>query len=243
MSAVFQDKGSPAPGAGRSAPGEASAPGLAARLYGHLVTLRLLSARMVLLQRAGKIAYHASSIGEEGVIVAAALAARPEDWVFPGAREWGAALVRGLPLETYVHHAFGNSEDPAKGHSAPDHPPARSVRVAPASGVAGAHLPQAVGTAWAAKIKKDDVACVAIFGEAANATGDLHNALNFAGVFKPQVVFVCREAEAPKAGTADDRALAYGIASAVVDGSDPLAVHALVTEALARAATGKGATL
>ena len=146
-------------------------------LYRHMLTLRLLSARMVDLQRTSKVALHTSCLGEEAVIAAATLAARASDWVFPGAREWGAAIVRGLPIEAYVHHAFGTIHDAAKGHSAPDHPPARMYRVAPASGVAGAHVPQAVGAAWAAKIKKDDVATVAIFGDAANGTGDLHNAL------------------------------------------------------------------
>jgi len=184
--------------------------------------------------------------------VGAALAAREGDWVFPGVREWGAAIVRGLPVAAYVHHAFGDGEDPAKGHAAPDHPPARSVRVAPASGVVGAHVPQAVGAAWAAKIKKDDVATIAIFGEGATSTGDFHNALNFAGVFKAPCVLVCRN-NGHAAGTPASRqtksesfaakAVAYGVASARVDGSDALAVFTLLREAIARAAAGKGATL
>ena len=212
-------------------------------LYRHMVTLRLVSARMVDLQRSEKIAFHASCLGEEAVIAAAALAARPNDWVFPGAREWGAALVRGLPLANYMHHAFGSRSDATKGHSPPDHPPARAYRVAPASGVAGAHVPQAVGAAWAAKIKKDDVATVAIFGEAATSSGDFHNAVNFAGVFKPAVVFVCRNDGRERFASTRERAIAYGVASATVDGSDALAVLTVVRAALARAAGGKGATL
>src|SRR5262245_36121112 len=112
----------------------------AGALHRHIVLLRIISARMVALQRAEKIGFHTSSIGEEAVIVGAALAAREDDWVFPGAREWGAALVRGLPLSAYVHHAYGNAEDPSCGHAPPDHPPARKCRVVPASGVVGAHL-------------------------------------------------------------------------------------------------------
>ena len=212
-------------------------------LYRHLVTLRLLSARMVHLQRTEKVSAHASSLGEEGVIAASVLAARAEDWIFPGAREWGAAIVRGLSIGDYLHHAFGSGADVAKGHSAPDHPPARRVNVAPASGVAGAHVAQAVGAAWAAKIKKDDVACVALFGEAANSSGDLHNALNFAGVFKAPVVLVCRVDGRHHAGAPVDRAIAYGLAHARLDGSDPLAVLTTVRAALKRATSGQGATL
>lgn len=215
----------------------------AVALYRHMVTLRLVSARMVDLQRSEKIAFHSSCLGEEAVIAAATLAARPSDWVFPGVREWGAALVRGLPLVNYMHHAFGSRSDAAKGHSPPDHPPARAYRVAPASGIAGAHVPQAVGAAWAAKIKKDDVATIAIFGEAASSSGDFHNAVNFAGVFKPAVVFVCRNDGRERFASTRERAIAYGVASATVDGSDALAVLSVVRAALARAAEGKGATL
>jgi pyruvate dehydrogenase E1 component alpha subunit len=218
----------------------------AVALYRHMVTLRLVSARMVDLQRSEKIAFHSSCLGEEAVIAAATLAARPNDWVFPGVREWGAALVRGLPLANYMHHASGSARDAAKGHSPPDHPPARKYRVAPASGIAGAHVPQAVGAAWAAKIKKDDVATIAIFGEGASSSGDFHNAVNFAGVFKPAVVFVCRNDGRERFASTRERAIAYGVASATVDGSDALAVLTVVRAALARAAlsgAAKGATL
>jgi TPP-dependent pyruvate/acetoin dehydrogenase alpha subunit len=218
----------------------------AVALYRHMVTLRLVSARMVDLQRSEKIAFHAPCLGEEAVIVAATLAARENDWVFPGGREWGAAIVRGLPIADYMHHAFGSQADAAKGHSAPDHPPARKLRVAPASGVAGAHVPQAVGAAWAAKIKKDDVATVAIFGESASSSGDFHNAVNFAGVFKPAVVLVCRNDGRERFASTRERAIAYGVASATVDGSDALAVLTVVRAAIARGALsggGKGATL
>ena len=220
--------------------------------FRHMVRLRLLSARMVDLQRTEKVAFHASSLGEEAAIVGATLAAREQDWVFPGTREWGAAIVRGMPIAAYVHHAFGTSHDPAKGHAAPDHPPARKVKVAPASGVVGAHVPQAVGAAWAAKIEKHDVATIALFGEGATSTGDFHNALNFAGVFKTPCVLVCRNngravstpsARQSRSESYAAKAIAYGVASAKIDGIDVDAVLALVREAHARAIAGKGTTL
>jgi pyruvate dehydrogenase E1 component alpha subunit len=131
-----------------------------------------------------------------------------------------------------VHHAFGSAKDPALGHSAPDHAPARAFRIVPPSGVIGAHLPQGVGVAWAAKTRKENVAAIVLFGKEAIDTGDFHNALNFAGVMKAPVVFVCR---APVA----ERAVAYGLASAIVDGADAAAVHAAVSAAIERG----GATL
>lgn len=206
----------------------------------HIVRLRLVSARMVLLQRTERVASHHASIGEEAAIVGAALAARDGDWLFPGAREWGAALVRGVPLADYVHHAFGSRAARAKGHAPPDFVASRSARVAPASGVAGAHLTQAVGAAWAAKIKKDDVATLALFGVEATTGGDFHNAMNFAGVFKAPCVMVCRHDGAIDVAA---KAVAYGVASAKVDGMDVAAVQKIVRAAIERAAAGQGPTL
>jgi pyruvate dehydrogenase E1 component alpha subunit/2-oxoisovalerate dehydrogenase E1 component alpha subunit len=202
---------------------------------------------MILLQRGERIAFHASSIGEEAAIVGASLAAGPDDWVFPSARDWYATIARGLPLEAYVQHAFGTAADPTKGHAAPDHAPARKFGVVPPSGVAGAHLPQAVGAAWAAKIKRArGVATVALFDAGVCEGGDFHNAMNFAGVFKTPAVLVCRTGARPGgrvAARVAERAVAYGVASARVDGGDPEAVAEIVAAALARAREGRGATL
>lgn len=210
-------------------------------LYRHMTRLRLVSAQMVDLQREGTVAFHASSIGDEAIIAAVALAARPSDWVFPSVRAWGAALVRGMPIARYMHHAFGTASDPAKGHSAPDHPPAREYKVAPASGIPGAHLPQAVGFAWAARIRKrEDVVTFAIFDEETTTTGDFHNAMNFAGVFKAPCVLVCRSRGARPIA---ERAIAYGVAHATVDGGDPVALAALLERAVTRAASGQGSIL
>lgn len=216
------------------------------RAYRHMVRLRLVSARLIALQRAGQVTFHASSIGEEAAIVGAALAADDADWIFPGVREWGAALVRGFPLESYLQHAFGSAGDPAQGHAAPDHPPARSLRIGPVSGVPGAHLPQATGLSWAAKLRGDrDVAVIALFGEASLASGDVHNALNFAGVHRTPTVFVCRRDGRAAARVQDvaERALAYGVASAHVTSADVLEVHAVVAEARRRALEGRGPCL
>src|SRR5438552_5295395 len=104
----------------------------------HMLRLRLLSARLTLLQRTEKIASHHASIGEEAVIVGAVLGAREQDWIFPGVREWGVGLVRGVPIAEYMHHAFGTRAARSKGHAPPDYVAVRKARIAPASGVPGA---------------------------------------------------------------------------------------------------------
>ncbi len=60
---------------------------LAVALYEQMVLARQLDDRLVLLQREGRIASHASAAGEEAAIVGAAAALRDEDWVFLASRE------------------------------------------------------------------------------------------------------------------------------------------------------------
>lgn len=204
-----------------------------------MVLVRSLDERMITLQREGRIAYHTSGLGDEALVVAAAMASREKDWLFPEARHAGAAVVRGLPVGAYVHQAFGNARDALKGHASPDHIAAPAVRVGSVSGIRGNHLGHAVGAAWAAKIRKHDAAAVAILGAGGLDAPDFHNALNFAGVAKVPVVFLC----ARRSADVDDRAVAYGIRGHGCDGTDVFAVYKLLSEALERARRGEGATL
>ena len=55
----------------------------------------------------------------------------------------------------------------------------------------GSSLPVAVGAALKFKIKKEKNIAVAFFGEGAASRGDVHEAMNFAGVHKLPVLFVC----------------------------------------------------
>lgn len=213
-------------------------------LYRAMVHLRLLSARMVELQRQGTVPFHASSIGLEAVLAGATLASSAQDWLFPGVRAWGLAVLRGLGTEGYVHHAFGSAADPAKGRSAPDHPTAREGRVVPASGVAGAHLPAAVGAAWAARLRGDAIATLALFDDVVADGGDFHNAVNFAGVQKAPCVLFGHAVAAEETGVPlAERAIAYGVAGARVDGTDALAVFDVTRAALDRARRGLGPTV
>ena len=66
-------------------------------MYRWMVTTRQLDERLVALQRQGRIGFHVGSLGEEAAIIGAAFAMRKSDWLFPCYREFGAALMRGLP--------------------------------------------------------------------------------------------------------------------------------------------------
>jgi pyruvate dehydrogenase E1 component alpha subunit len=116
----------------------------------------------------------------------------------------------------------------------------------------GTQITQAVGFAWAGKIKREDMVAGVFFGDGATSSSDFHSALNFAGVFKTPNVFLCRnnrwaisvpsEKQTASASLAG-KAIAYGIKGVRCDGNDALAVYRTVREAVGRATRGEGPTL
>jgi 2-oxoisovalerate dehydrogenase E1 component alpha subunit len=227
-------------------------PELVLRLYEHMVLVRVLDDRLVVLQRQGRIGFHIGSLGEEAAIIGSAAALRPQDWIFPCYREFGAALWRGLSLERYVDNMFGNANDPAKGRQMPDHYTARGAKFGSISSPIGTQITQAVGFAWGAKIKKDDLVTLVYFGEGATSSAEFHNGANFAGVFKTPTVLFCRNngwaisvpvERQTASATFADKGIAYGIPGVRVDGNDIFAVWKVTRDAIERAAAGKGPTL
>jgi hypothetical protein len=93
-------------------------------------------------------------------------------------------MLRGVPASTPLKYRRGFGGP--LGFWNP-----RVHRVAPICIPIGTHLPHAVGLAWAAKIRRDDIASLVWFGEGATSEGDFHEAMNFASVFKVATVFFC----------------------------------------------------
>ncbi len=218
-------------------------------LYRHLRRVRLLDERLVQLQRQGRVAFHGSCAGQEVAPVAAGLALRPTDWIFPALRESYVMLVRGYPLERYLAQDFGTCLDPSKGRQMPSHQSARSVNVVSWSSCIATQLPQAVGMALAAqKQGKPDIS-LAFLGDGATSHPDFHAALNFAGVFRAPCVFVCQNNQFAISVPVErqsgnpllyQKAAAYGVAGERVDGNDAEVVLEALTRAAERARSGGG---
>ena len=240
-----------ADGSAREVSDPAIDPSIALRAYRYMKLMRVLDARMVLLQRQGRIGFYGTATGQEAVPVGTALALAPEDWVFQALRESAMMLVRGLPLATYLAQIFGNSGDLLKGRMQPSHMAARQVRQVSWSSCIGTQLPQAVGAAWAAKLRGDSAVTVGFVGDGGTSEPDFHNAMNFAGVYKVPCVLICQNnhfaiSVRPWHQTASKtyaiKGRAYGVPSLRVDGNDVLAVYHAVRQAADRARRGEGPT-
>jgi 2-oxoisovalerate dehydrogenase E1 component alpha subunit len=225
---------------------------LVKQLYTAMVRTRVIDERLVTLQRQGRIGFHIGSLGEEACILASAAAMRDQDWIFPCYREFGALLWRGMPLQRYVDNMFGNANDPAKGRQMPDHYTGKPYKFGSVSSPIGTQMTQAVGFAWAAKLKKDDLVTSAYFGEGATSSNEFHTAMNFAGVFKTPTVMLCRNngwaisvpsEKQTATRTFAEKGIAYGVPAVRCDGNDVLAVYKTVRAAVEFAAAGGGPTL
>jgi len=231
-------------------------PGLPAddlrRLLRHMLKMRVLDARMLSLQRQGRIGFYGTATGQEAAVTGSAYAWRESDWVFPALREMGVALWRGTTVQEIVCQLIGNRGDVLMGRQMPCHFSDRRVRTVAWSSVIGTQLPHAMGAAWAAKLQQDGNICVGYLGDGASSSADFHAAANFAGVFRLPVVFFCQnnqwaisvplEKQTASAGIAV-KAAAYGFPGVRVDGNDILAVITAARAAAARARGGEGPTL
>jgi pyruvate dehydrogenase E1 component alpha subunit len=214
------------------------------KLYSSMVLARAADARMLKLQRQGRLGTFPPCTGQEASVCGAALAMGERDWLVGSYRELGARLMRGEPLENWLHYYNGYEE----GNTA-----AAELRILPVSVVLGSQLPHAVGIAYAMRrLGERDTAVLAFFGDGASSQGDFHEALNFAAVWKAPVVFVCQNngwaISVPRAAqtasqTIAQKAIAYGIPGLQVDGNDALAVYRATREALERARAGLGPSL
>ncbi len=214
-----------------------------------MIFLRTLDERMLTLQRQGRIGFYGSCYGQEAATIASAAALEPGDWIFPALREASAMLLRGFPVVPYLCQVFGNAGDPAKGRQMPSHQADASVRQVSWSSVIGTQLPQAVGAAYAARLRGEATVFMAYLGDGATSSADFHHALTAAARWRAPVVFCCQNnhwsislpvARQTAAQELWKKGLAYGIPSKRIDGNDLGAVYAACDEAVARARRGEG---
>src|SRR5207247_9909678 len=90
-----------------------------------------------------------------------------------------------------VQH-YGYAHDAEYVGQIPHHFGSDSIRYVTTSIQVGTNITQAVGTAWAAKIRKEESVSLTYFGDGATSEGDFHAGMNFAGVFKAPTIFVCK---------------------------------------------------
>lgn len=134
-------------------------------------------------------------------------------------RETGAMWRHGVPLKSLSLYWMGNEF----GSHMPE-----GVRVLPMSIPVGSHPLHALGLAYAGKYRGDNSIAITYFGDGATSEGDVHEAMNMAGVFQLPCVFFCQNnqyaisvpiQEQTASATIAQKAIAYGFPGVLVDGN------------------------
>jgi 2-oxoisovalerate dehydrogenase E1 component alpha subunit len=133
----------------------------------------------------------------------------------------------------------------------PSHFSDPKLRIVSGSAPVATQVPHAVGAAFASKLRGLDEVSMTWFGDGGSSTGDVHEGMNFAGVHKLPVVFVCENnqyaisvhvSKQMAVENVSVRAQGYGFPGVTVDGNDVLAVYRAAKEAVDRARRGEGPT-
>jgi 2-oxoisovalerate dehydrogenase E1 component alpha subunit len=223
-------------------------------MYRTMLLARAVDERMWLMQRAGKIAFIISGQGHEGAQVATAWPLRQhQDWMAPYYRSIASALTFGMSPEDIITAHLAKGDDVSSGgRQMPGHYGGAPYNIVSLSSPVGTQVLHAVGIAMGAWVRGDDVVTYTSYGEGTSNQGEIHEAMNFAGVHRLPVIFVCENngyaisvplAKQVGGGRVAVRAEGYGFPGVLVDGSDPLACYAAAKEAHDRARRGEGPTL
>jgi 2-oxoisovalerate dehydrogenase E1 component len=247
--------------------------------YAQMRLAREFDARFEALLKTGRVAKWYSAIGNEAITVPAGLALEPGDVLCSLHRDVGAILAlyldpaRAFPgcgfgepdgrrpdpealLERLARQVLGRQGGFSEGIERSYHygyfdSGAGLLHVGMISHL-GAMIPVAAGCAYALKASGGDRVAINFIGEGGTSTGDFHEGLNLAAVWKLPLVLVIENNRYAFSTPSrhqyaclqlSDRGPGYGIPAETVDGNDPDVMARVLARAVARARTGQGPTL
>jgi len=219
-------------------------------LYRFMRLNRVVEERLVNLYRQGKVVgglYR--SLGQEATSVGTAYALAPGDFVSPLIRNLGSVLVRGYaPRELFAQY-LARATSPSGGKDGNLHfASVERGMIGPIS-MLGELIPIMAGVALAARIRKQKTVCMTYIGDGGTSTGPFHEGLNFAAVQKVPLVVVGENnhwaystplSQQMACSGLAERARAYGVPAATVDGNDVEAVYDAARAAVEHARGGGG---
>ncbi|MGH8990104.1 MAG: thiamine pyrophosphate-dependent dehydrogenase E1 component subunit alpha [Acidimicrobiia bacterium] len=190
--------------------------------------------------------------GEEASATGVCLHLGTEDRIGSTHRGHGHCIAKGVDVMGMMAEIYGKVTGSCRGKGGSMHIADLSLGMMGANGIVGGGPPLICGAALAAKHRGQGGVGVAFFGDGASNQGTTLEALNLATVWNLPAVFVAEnngyaESTSPKWSVAGesigDRASAFGMPGATVDGFDFFAVHEAAGEAIDRARQGGGPSL
>ena len=165
-------------------------------------------------------------------------------------RNLGAVLVRGWSPKDVLASYLARAASPNRGKDNSTHfGDIEKTGVIACISMLGTLVPVMAGMALAGKLQKRNLVALTYIGDGATSTGEFHEGLNFAAVFKVPFVLVIEnnqwaystpvERQTPVKDLAT-KAAAYGIPYAIGDGNDVAEVYRLTKAFVEEARAGGG---
>ena len=223
-------------------------------MYRYMLMTRMVSERILQLNRMGRTPFGAGTDGHEAAQVGAAWnIRRGKDWTVPYYRDMGVAFVLGVtPLEEFRMVLAKATDEHSAGRQILNQFSKPRDRIVTRSVCVATEFPHAVGLALAIRNRREANIVFAFGGDASTSPGDFHEAANFASVHKLPVVFVIEnnllaistriEWQMATKNVAD-KASAYAMPGFIADGMDVLDSYAKTKEAVDITRAGEGPTL
>jgi acetoin:2,6-dichlorophenolindophenol oxidoreductase subunit alpha len=228
-------------------PGPGPAQSLA--LYERMLLIRRMEEKLSADSAAGVLpgAVHLY-IGQEAVAAGVCMQLEDTDWITSTHRGHGHFLGKGGDPKAMMAEIWGKKTGICQGMGGSMHVADLSKGILGANGIVGGGLAISVGAAFGEKLSDSGRIAVCFFGDGASNQGVFMECLNVSTLWGLPLVFVCEHnhfseftrAEQVTSGNIVDRARAFKIHTAVVDGNDVEAVWNATAEAVARARQGSG---
>jgi pyruvate dehydrogenase E1 component alpha subunit len=187
-------------------------------------------------------------IGEEAVAVGICEALRPDDYITSTHRGHGHCVAKGAALDRMFAELLGKEAGYCRGKGGSMHIADPATGNLGANAIVAGSVGIATGAAFSAQRLGNGRVAVCFFGEGALGQGSLYEVMNLAQLFKLPVIYVCENNlyteythfSETTAGEILNRATAFGLEAAAVDGQDVRAVNTTASRLIARARRGDG---
>jgi len=219
------------------------------RIYRDMVRTRTLDNQLIKDSRSGKMptGWH-SGLGQEAIVGPVALLGK-DDYVTYTHRGCYVWVAKGMAMKDIIAEFYGKSTGCAHGKGG-SHIAKPSLGIFGRSGMQGGHFPLAAGMGIAAQLRGKNQAVLSFFGDGCATRAPLHEAMNYASVWKLPILWFCENngqsmsVKLDKTWSVEDIseiAKAYAMPGVTIqDGNDVVAVVEAAQEFLERARRGEG---
>jgi len=188
------------------------------------------------------------SIGEESSAAGVCAVMGAQDTFTTHHRGHGIFLARGADPKRMMAEIGGKETGYCKGKGGSMHIADMALGHLGANAIVGGGIPAVVGAGLSSRYLKQNAVSIAFFGDGAMQQGVLYESMNMAALWKLPVLFVCinnqygmgtRIDQATCSSRFDERARAFGLNGAVVDGLDVEEVAAVARRMVDDARAGQ----